>query len=107
VVLGEFGVRDNGDNQLSNSDTTQWSATDVAWLGWLATYTRGQLGAQRSWMWWAYNANSGDTRGIVGPSTTWREVQWTKVRFLAKNFGLQPWYCAAGTKSLARKYGCA
>jgi len=36
---------------------------------------------------------AGDTKGIVGPRTTWREVQWTKVRLLIRNFGLQPWYC--------------
>lgn len=36
---------------------------------------------------------AGDTRGIVGPETTWREVQWTKVRLLVREFGLTPWYC--------------
>lgn len=36
----------------------------------------------------------GDTQGIVGPGTTWREVQWTKVRMLTREYGLQPWYCA-------------
>jgi hypothetical protein len=29
----------------------------------------------------------------VGPNTTWREVQWTKVRVLIRIFGLRPWYC--------------
>lgn len=38
-------------------------------------------------------ANSGDTKGIVGPRTTWREVQWTKIRLLSRLFGLRPWYC--------------
>jgi hypothetical protein len=36
---------------------------------------------------------AGDTQGIVGPGTTWREVQWTKVRLLVREFGLTPWYC--------------
>jgi hypothetical protein len=40
-----------------------------------------------------WNANSGDTKGIVGPRTTWREVQWLKVRLLIRNYGLRPWYC--------------
>jgi hypothetical protein len=35
----------------------------------------------------------GDTQGIVGPGSTWREVQWTKVRMLTLEYGLQPWYC--------------
>jgi hypothetical protein len=38
-------------------------------------------------------ANSADTKGLVGPSTTWREVQWTKVRLLIREYGLVPWYC--------------
>jgi hypothetical protein len=29
----------------------------------------------------------------VGPNTTWREIQWTKVRVLIRIFGLRPWYC--------------
>jgi hypothetical protein len=34
-----------------------------------------------------------DTKGVVGPETTWREVQWTKVRMLIREFDLKPWYC--------------
>jgi hypothetical protein len=40
-------------------------------------------------------ANSVDTKGLVGPQTTWREVQWTKIRLLIREFGLVPWYCRA------------
>jgi hypothetical protein len=40
-------------------------------------------------------ANSGDTKGLVGPITTWREVQWTKIRMLVREYGLVPWYCTA------------
>jgi hypothetical protein len=36
---------------------------------------------------------TGDTKGLVGPRTTWREVQWTKVRMLIRSYGLRPWYC--------------
>lgn len=32
-------------------------------------------------------------QGIVGPDTTWMEVQWTKVRMLMKEFELRPWFC--------------
>jgi hypothetical protein len=35
-----------------------------------------------------------DTKGIVGPQNTWREVQWQKVRMLTKEFELRPWYCS-------------
>lgn len=51
-------------------------------------------------------ANSQDTRGIVGPQTTWREVQWTKVRALVRFWGLRPWFCAALPPGDAAAYGC-
>jgi hypothetical protein len=34
-----------------------------------------------------------DTKGIVGPNTSWKHVQFTKVRLLSQLFGLRPWYC--------------
>ncbi|KAI8470545.1 MAG: glycoside hydrolase superfamily [Monoraphidium minutum] len=106
VILGEFGVRDDGDNADSNADTTVWSATDRAWLSNLAKFSKSQLGAQASWFFWSWNANSGDTRGLVGPQTTWREVQWTKVRALAGGWGLRPWFCDAAPRAWGRKYAC-
>jgi hypothetical protein len=35
-----------------------------------------------------------DTKGLVGPNSTWRDVQFTKVRLLSQLYGLRPWYCA-------------
>jgi hypothetical protein len=154
VILGEFGVRDYGDNGLLNKDTTVWQPVDQTWLASLTRYLRRTLatrdGVNAPWFWWAWNgawgplgwlpvasmcpraanpwsdgcrlwaahcccsvcvrhmwldhtllsqrlsapsaANSGDTKGIVGPTTTWRVVQWTKVRFLSDSMGLKPWY---------------
>lgn len=109
MLLGEFGVADGGDSRVSNGDTTDWSPADEAWLKLLASFSRGALRAP-SWFFWSWNANSRDTKGLVGPQTTWREVQWRKVRLLARDFGLRPWYCAAaaaaGQARAARKYGC-
>jgi hypothetical protein len=107
VLLGEFGVRDGGDNNVTNADTTVWAGADTTWLQTLASYTRAQLGRTSSWLVWCWNANSGDTQGLVGPKTTWREVQWTKVRVLTKSFGLRPWFCAAAPTKTAKKYGCS
>ena len=107
MVLGEFGVLDSGNNSVSNADTTSWSGTDQTWLKTLSTYPRNQLGKTSSWLIWCWNANSGDTRGLVGPQTTWREVQWTKVRTLTKSFGLRPWFCSAAAAKVAKKYGCS
>lgn len=107
VMLGEFGAKDDGDNSVANDDTTAWSASDAAWFKTLAAYARKQMGPKPSWLFWAWNANSGDTRGVVGPQTTWRQVQWTKVRLLAREFGLRPWFCDAVAPSAAKKvYGC-
>ncbi|GBF93295.1 glycoside hydrolase [Raphidocelis subcapitata] len=106
VLLGEFGVLDTGNNTEVNGDTTAWSAADGQWLSTLSKYTRSTLGARASWLVWAWNANSGDTRGIVGPQTTWREVQWTKVRALVRSWGLRPWFCAALPAGDAAAYGC-
>jgi hypothetical protein len=107
VLLGEFGILDTGDNAISNTDTTTWSASESAWLSMMATYTKSQLGATtRSWFVWAWNANSQDTKGIIGPQTTWRHLQWTKVHALVKQFGLRPWYCAAAPVKVGKAYGC-
>ena len=107
MLLGEFGVRDTGDNEEANADTTAWSEADKGWLSLLARTARSSLGPDASWFVCAWNATSGDTRGLVGPRTTWREVQWTKVRALAREFGLRPWYCEAAPTAWARKFGCA
>ena len=40
-------------------------------------------------IWWAWNANSGDTGGIV--MDNWKDVNWNKVAWLQKAAGLQPW----------------
>ncbi len=50
----------------------------------------------RHWYWWCYNANSGDTGGIVEGAkgrgiTPWNTVKWYKVRWLGR-LGLCPWY---------------
>ncbi len=39
--------------------------------------------------WWAWNANSGDTKGLVGDD--WLTVNWNKVEWLS-SVGLAPWY---------------
>ena len=44
---------------------------------------------------------TGDTKGIIGPTTTWREVQWTKVRLLVTEYGLRPYYCKGNEAACA------
>lgn len=46
---------------------------------------------------WDYNANSGDTGGIVDDS--WVNVLWVKINWLIATMDLKPWYL--GTVSLS------
>jgi hypothetical protein len=39
---------------------------------------------------WAYNANSGDTGGLV--DETWQNFDWQKLSWMQDNLGLTPWY---------------
>ncbi|GBF87397.1 glycoside hydrolase [Raphidocelis subcapitata] len=96
LIIGEFGVKDRGNNTDRNADTTRYTRRDRAWLKLLSDHLKDlePMSGPISWLWWSWNANSGDTRGLVGPQTTWREVQWTKVRVLVGSFGLRPWYCS-------------
>ena len=73
IIIGEFGsfFNDTRDltffNQLSQ---------------WLKKYFKGNT----SWMFWAYNANSGDTGGIV--TDDWKGLNWHKLDWLKHNMGL-------------------
>lgn len=84
VVIGEFGsfFRD---------------PRDIRHLTDLALHARNSGGARRGNHWsyagyfyWCYNANSGDTGGLV--DDTWQRLEWTKLRFLVRNLWLRPWY---------------
>jgi hypothetical protein len=53
------------------------------------------------------NSPAGDTKGIVGPSDTWRDIQFKKVRLLSELYGLRPWYCNAAANACPCKgAGC-
>lgn len=41
------------------------------------------------WFWWCWNANSGDTGGVV--TSTWYAIKWHKVQYL-QTVGLCPWW---------------
>lgn len=46
---------------------------------------------------WDYNANSGDTGGIVDDS--WVNVLWVKINWLIATVNLSPWYLGATVSS--------
>ena len=80
IVVSEFGS-----NFEQESDVT-WLADFAAWVA----QQSKDVGAPVGWAWWAVNANSGDTGGIVTPS--WQSFMWIKVRYLVDHMGLRPWY---------------
>lgn len=86
LVLGEFGMKDAGDNSINNTDTTSYSQQDRVWIKDVADYLRalaqsdGAVAggsstsssqeravatAASSWLWWAWNANAGGAKGVM------------------------------------------
>jgi hypothetical protein len=55
-----------------------------------------------NWFYWSYNANSGDTGGLVDDA--WRNLEWAKLRYLFDNLGLRPWYSTPNDQMLAYVY---
>lgn len=79
VAVGEFGSYFNEEKDLQ-------SMNDIA------KYLRqadGQHKAIPNWFYWSWNANSGDTGGLVGDN--WLDIQWRKIDYLT-HIGLKPWY---------------
>lgn len=86
IAVGEFG------SKFENPE-------DLAHLADLAAYMNaqgaGNTGGHKpvgNYFYWCYNANSGDTGGLVDDS--WMNLQWVKLRYLSDNLGLTPWYKA-------------
>ena len=72
ILIGEFG---------SKLETSK----DLESLGDLAKYIDD---ANLGWFWWSWNANSGDTGGLV--SDDWIRIIWKKMDYLGK-IGLESW----------------
>lgn len=104
MAITEFGSDCNIYNGLSSAVCR---SGDAQFLRDLAAYmlnTRGVIPTRfshtpnRVWFWWSWNANSGDTGGIVTGSgaAPWYAVKWYKVRYL-EQLGLCPWYKSASS----------
>ena len=92
VVIGEFGSRFNDSRDLQ-------SMPDIAkYLNNSGGAADGKHQAIDSWFYWSWNANSGDTGGIVADN--WRDIIWEKIDYLT-TIGLTPWYF----NSAVQKYG--
>lgn len=90
IAIGEFG-------------STLTQAADVTLFADLASYFRNQQpdgtpvddlhNPITSFFWFAWNANSGDTGGLVS-SPDWDTIIWPKIEYL-QTLGLAPWYTGA------------
>lgn len=89
VVVGEIGSWIDGDN----------GTADAAQLADFAAFAEKRLPSDAptykhervdGWFWWAYNANSADTGGLIADD--WNSVMWHKVAWLVEHLQLQPWW---------------
>lgn len=83
VIYGEIG-------------TTLLDPRDLEWIKDIELYMAntgvgrdGEHDAIQSWFWWSWNANNGDTGGIL--ESNWLTINYEKVKYLVK-VGLRPWY---------------
>ena len=85
VAIGEFGSKfEQSDDILFMTDFASYLNASGAAAG------SGRMPV-KTWFYWDWNANSGDTGGLVADN--WKDIQWTKIRYL-ETIGLKPWYRA-------------
>lgn len=83
VAVGEFGSYFTEKKDLQ-------SMNDIAKYFRLAGDSNdGKHQAIPHWFYWSWNANSGDTGGLVADN--WLDIQWRKIDYLTQ-IGLKPWY---------------
>jgi aryl-phospho-beta-D-glucosidase BglC (GH1 family) len=83
VAVGEFGSKfDDAKDRLSMNDIARYFNNQGA-------LNDGKHMPITDWFYWSWNANSGDTGGIV--TDDWLTIQWNKIDYL-KTVGLRPWY---------------
>eukprot|EP00884_Botryococcus_braunii_P017026 jgi/Botrbrau1/4006/Bobra.0016s0017.1 len=85
VIFGEMGsgFQDPADGQPM-LDTAKWLLNQEEANDGLHNPISG-------WLWWAWNANSGDHLGLVGAD--WTGIDWVKVQYM-QSIGLIPWYAS-------------
>lgn len=84
VAIGEFGSRFESPEDLEHLNSF------AAYLNNEGVGRTEEHNAVGSWAYWAYNANSWDTGGLVDDS--WQNLLWTKLRFLRRRLGMRGWY---------------
>jgi aryl-phospho-beta-D-glucosidase BglC (GH1 family) len=83
VAIGEFGSRFTEEKDLqSMHDMAEYFQSN-------APAADGKHKAIPHWFYWSWNANSGDTGGVVADNRL--DIQWKKIDYLTQ-IGLKPWY---------------
>ncbi|KAL0040077.1 hypothetical protein WJX79_005360 [Trebouxia sp. C0005] len=83
VAVGEFG------SKFEESQDIQAMQDLASYLGNVGAGADGQHAPIPHWFYWSWNANSGDTGGIVADD--WTSIHWKKIDYLI-SCGLRPWY---------------
>lgn len=73
IIIGEIG--------------SKFEEADLKEMDQLANYLKSR--GIESFFYWSWNANSGDTGGLV--KDNWRDIEWNKIDYLQK-LNLKPWY---------------
>ncbi len=88
VAIGEFGSK-----FVEQIDLT--SMADLAkYLNNEGQARDGKHNPIDNWFYWSWNANSGDTGGLVDDG--WVNIQWKKIQYL-ESIGLDPWSSSGGS----------
>lgn len=83
AAIGEFGSR------FTDSRDLQTMPDLASYLNNTGSAADGKHRYIPNWFYWSWNANSGDTGGIVADN--WVDIIWQKVEYLT-TIALKPWY---------------
>eukprot|EP00890_Picochlorum_soloecismus_P002423 jgi/Picsp_1/3181/NSC_06021-R1_cellulase len=83
IAIGEFGSKfQEEEDIIMMNDFAEYLNNE-------GKANDGQHDAIPNWFYWSWNANSGDTGGLV--TDNWVTVEWNKINYL-RQLGLNPWY---------------
>lgn len=89
VALGEFG------SYFTDSRDLQSMPDIASYLNNSGGAADGKHHAIGNWFYWAWNADSGDTGGLV--ANNWLDIEWQKIDYLS-TLALTPWYFNPATQ---------
>jgi len=91
IAIGEFG------SKFEMEDDITFMNDFADYLNNEGPAKDGRHVAIPNWFYWSWNANSGDTGGLV--TDNWIDLEWRKMQYLENNLGLEPWYTRSDDKA--------